>query len=57
VQVKGKNVQEKEIENTTYPVKIDDIKNYLKDGGVSFFVVYLSPKLKYRIYKNGFLMN
>lgn len=49
VQVKGK-IQTKKIEHKkiTYPIELCDLNNYYNDGGIVFFVVYLSPDF----YKN-----
>lgn len=42
VQVKGKSVSSIFSSNTiTYPVEVIDLNNYLEDGGILYFVVYL----------------
>jgi len=40
VQVKGKQV-DKIPNKTTYPINITNLKNYMRDGGVIFFLVYI----------------
>lgn len=51
VQVKGTQVLPENLTETIkYPVKIIDIKNYQKEGGVIFFVVYIVSNKQYRIY-------
>ena len=44
VQVKGQIFQDEDFlkEKISYPVDVDDLKNYLKDGGVIYFVVGIS---------------
>ena len=41
VQVKGKSLSANDLrkQNISYPVDADDLRNYLKDGGVIYFVV------------------
>lgn len=41
VQVKGKGVLSKPISTIKYPVSIVDLDNYMRNGGVMFFVVYI----------------
>lgn len=43
VQVKGKKEKNLEAETIRYSLGIPYLKNYLDDGGVFFFVVYISP--------------
>lgn len=55
VQIKGltkKNLSEKEIK---YSVLISDLKNYLNDGGVIFFVVYITEDYNKKIYYSELL--
>lgn len=51
VQIKGKKVcikkPKKEIQ---YPMKVSDLNNYLKDGGVILFVVYIDDNSHTKIY-------
>lgn len=42
VQVKGKQSDDFSSETVKYPVTVVDLENYLNDGGVVFFVVYIS---------------
>ncbi len=42
VQVKGKQSDDFSSETIKYPVTVVDLENYLNDGGVVFFVVYIS---------------
>lgn len=45
VQVKGYQVKQfKNEKQIKYPVQIEDLKNYLNDNGVMFFVVYLDEE-------------
>lgn len=44
VQVKGKQFEDLTQENISYPVNVNDLNNYLHDGGAIFFVVYISEK-------------
>lgn len=60
VQVKGHIVDEVELKKNmiSFTVGIDTLKAYQKDGGVLFFVVYISDKendRKYKIFYNEFL--
>lgn len=41
VQVKGKGVRSKPTATIKYPVSVIDLGNYMRNGGVMFFVVYL----------------
>ncbi|MCI8951544.1 MAG: hypothetical protein HFG49_16220 [Lachnospiraceae bacterium] len=51
VQVKGKKEDDFSTEIIKYPVSIIDLENYFYDGGVVFFVVYISNNgLKTKIY-------
>lgn len=42
VQVKGITCDDFSKSEISYPVSIDDMNNYLHDGGVIYFVVYIS---------------
>lgn len=42
VQVKGKYCEELDSPKIMYPVDIQDLKNFLQDGGVLYFVVYVT---------------
>lgn len=42
VQVKGKINNNLTSESINYQIEVKDLKNYLEDGGVLFFVVYIS---------------
>ena len=42
VQVKGKQSDDFSLDTIKYPVTVVDLENYLIDGGVVFFVVYIS---------------
>lgn len=42
VQVKGKQSDDFSLDTIKYPVTVVDLENYLNDGGVVFFVVYIS---------------
>lgn len=46
VQVKGKQEKSKNLkkEKISYPVEIVDLKNYLNDGGVMFFVILIDEE-------------
>lgn len=53
VQVKGKIFQDEDFfkEKISYPADVDDLKNYLKDGGVIYFVVGINEThTQYKIY-------
>lgn len=54
VQVKGKSLHSNELrkQNISYPVDVDDLRNYQKDGGVIYFVVGISTNNneQYKIY-------
>jgi len=54
VQVKGKSVSNNELrkQNISYSVDVDDLRNYLNDGGVIYFVIGISAtdKEQCRIY-------
>ena len=41
VQVKGKGVRSKPSATIKYPVSVVDLNNYMRNGGVMFFVVYI----------------
>lgn len=49
VQVKGKYCEKLDSTTITYPVDVQDLNNFLQDGGVLYFVVLVVPK-KYSIY-------
>lgn len=56
IQVKGKAVtREKLKEKITYSVEISDLKNYQKEGGIIYFVVYILNAEEYKIYYNVLL--
>lgn len=42
VQIKGKRCNVLSNEKISYPMKIDDLRNYLYDGGAMLFVVYVN---------------
>lgn len=42
VQVKGKQSDDFSLDTIKYPITVVDLENYLNDGGVVFFVVYIS---------------
>lgn len=46
IQVKGKQEKNKNLKKTkiSYPVEVIDLKNYLKIGGIIFFVVLIDEK-------------
>ena len=50
VQVKGETNSNILNEEIKYPVKKSDLNNYLKDGGVIFFVVRMKDHDNFRIY-------
>lgn len=50
VQVKGKESNNLTKTEITYPVRIVDLKNYLKDKGVIYFVVYIDKEYNKKIY-------
>lgn len=50
VQVKGKESDNHSTDKITYTVKVADLKNYLNDGGVIYFVVYLKNDGSNKIY-------
>lgn len=58
IQVKGKhiktssNLKKSEI---TFPVKTDDLRNFLSDGGIIYFVIYIYDFDMYTIYYNALL--
>lgn len=56
IQVKGKEItKEKLKEKIMYSVEISDLKNYQKEGGIIYFVVYILNAEKYKIYYNVLL--
>lgn len=56
VQVKGVQCSVLPSEAPTYQVKVSDLQNYLDDGGVFFFVVYITKSgLESRIYYSALL--
>ena len=58
IQVKGKTFNAKDFKKSsiTYPVAVDDLKNYLKDGGVIYFVVVINQTdNNYQIYYSSLL--
>lgn len=52
VQIKGKVAQIKELEKEfiSYPVEVDDLRNYGIEGGVIFFVVLIADKNQHSVY-------
>lgn len=44
IQVKGHITANPDKEEVSFPIKIDDLRNYLVEGGTIFFVVYFDPK-------------
>lgn len=50
VQVKGKESNDLTKKEITYPIKISDLKNYLNDKGVIYFVVYIDKNFNRKIY-------
>lgn len=50
VQVKGKFQKDHSKQRINYPVEVVDLKNYLTDGGVIFFVIYINEEGDTRIY-------
>lgn len=51
VQVKGKSINGSTVNNEImYPIEVVDLKNYLNDGGVVFFVVYMNEQEEETIY-------
>ena len=45
-QVKGKSSEDFSKVSIKYPVNVDDIRIYLHNNGIAYFVVYVSPKTK-----------
>ncbi len=52
VQLKGHFQNPPYNESITYEIEVDDLKNYLNDSGVIFFVVYVGENDFYKIYYN-----
>lgn len=51
VQVKGKEVQDLSKDEISYEADVNDLKNYLVDGGAIYFVVYITDdSSKFKIY-------
>lgn len=57
IQVKGKTIKSKHFKATiTYPVEVDDLQNFLNNGGAIYFVVGIKPDNgEYQIYYNALL--
>lgn len=56
IQVKGKTIKDKNFKVTiTYPVEVDDLKNFLNNRGAIYFVVGINPDNEYQIYYNALL--
>lgn len=56
VQVKGRETDDLSLKNIEYPVDISNLKIYLNDGGVLFFVVLIHKETKEtKIYYNSLL--
>ena len=57
IQVKGKTIKSKYFKATiTYPVEVNNIQNFLNNGGAIYFVVGINPNnSEYRIYYNALL--
>lgn len=53
VQVKGKYVNKFSKKELPYPVEVSDLKNYLENGGVMFFVIEIINFHIFRIYYNS----
>lgn len=54
VQVKGKKVKSISRNTISYSVQIADLKNYLRDGGIIYFIVYITSDCK-KIYYSSLL--
>ena len=52
VQIKGHRCQNVETERKSYSVDMADLRNYLQDGGIIFFVVYITDEDEYVYYCN-----
>lgn len=57
VQIKGKVTKSKIKSTIKYPITVSDLKNYLSNGGVMFFVVYIDDTTKHvkQIYYSSLL--
>lgn len=55
VQVKGHYNKESFKNKITYPVEVSDLRNYLNDSGVIYFVIYMKNFDDYKIYYNALL--
>jgi len=55
IQVKGKWVSSIQGSSIKYDVSVNDLKNYLNDGGVIFFVVHMKDFDDFKIYYNSLL--
>jgi len=49
-QIKGKECNDFSRETISYPISLVDLRNYLYDGGVIFFVVYVTSSIQTKIY-------
>lgn len=50
IQVKGKEISNTKKSEIKYPVSVVDLRNYLTDGGVIYFVVYVDKQGNGKIY-------
>lgn len=50
VQVKGKTVSTERIKKCKYPVELDDLRIYYREGGVLFFCVLITPNSKTKVF-------
>lgn len=58
IQVKAhgiNDVSELSKSNISYPVRVDDLRNYLNDGGTIYFVIHIYSFDSYKIYYNALL--
>jgi len=49
-QIKGKECNDFSRETISYPISLVDLRNYLYNGGVIFFVVYVTSSIQTKIY-------
>ena len=50
VQVKGKTVKSIKKDTITYPISVSNLEKYRDDGGILYFVVYLTANKERQIY-------
>lgn len=50
VQVKGKFNKDLTRKKIKYPAEVEDLKNYFRDGGIIYLVVYIKEPREYKIY-------